>query len=135
VIVVADTGALYALADRSDAWHTRVRDWWMATPRRVVIPTSVVPEVCYLLQTRLGALAEVAFVRAIRTNEFQLVEVEGRDLPRMEATMIQYADFPVGYVDASVVAVAERLKAVEILTTDRRHFPRIAPGVPVAPHG
>ncbi|MCE2942115.1 MAG: type II toxin-antitoxin system VapC family toxin [Gemmatimonadota bacterium] len=133
MIVVADTGALYALADRSDAWHQRVRDWWVAAPRRVVIPTSVVPELCRLLQTRLGAQAELAFVRAIRTREFQLVEVEGRDLPRIEATMLQFADFPLSYVDASVVAVAERLKAVEILSTDRRHFPRIAPNLPVAP--
>ncbi|MCU0624619.1 MAG: PIN domain-containing protein [Gemmatimonadaceae bacterium] len=133
MIVVADTGALYALADRSDAWHQRVRDWWVAAPRRVVIPTSVVPELCYLLQTRLGAAAELAFVRAVRTREFQLVEVEGRDLPHIEATMLQFADFPLGYVDASVVAVAERLKAVEILTTDRRHFPRIAPTLAVAP--
>ena len=133
MITVADTGALYALADRSDAWHERVRDWWMTTPRRVVIPTSVLPELCYLLQTRLGPQAELAFVRAVRTREFQLVEVEGRDLPRIEAAMLQFADFPLGYVDASVVAVAERLKAVEILTTDRRHFPSIAPTLPVAP--
>lgn len=133
MIVVADTGALYALADRSDAWHARVRDWWMATPRRVVIPTSVIPELCYLLQTRLGATAELAFVRAVRTGEFQVVEVEGRDLPRVEATMLQFAGFPLGHVDASVVVVAERLKAVEILTTDRRHFPKVVPGVPLAP--
>lgn len=133
MITVADAGALYALADRSDAWHARVRDWWATTNRRVVVPTSVIPEVCYLLQTRLGSAAELAFVRAVRTREFQVAEVEGRDLPRIEATMLQYADFPVGYVDASVVAVAERMKAVDILTTDRRHFPRIAPQVALAP--
>lgn len=133
MITVADTGALYALADRSDAWHDRVRDWWMTTPRRVVIPTSVLPEVCYLLQTRLGPQAELAFVRAVRMREFQVVEVEGRDMARIEATMLQFADFPLGYVDASVVAVAERLKAAEILTTDRRHFPRAAPAMVVAP--
>jgi predicted nucleic acid-binding protein len=133
VITVADTGALYALADRSDAWHSRVRDWWMTTPRRVVIPTSVLPEVCSLLQTRLGPQAELAFVRAVRLREFQVVEVEGRDLPRIEATMLQYADVSLGYVDASVVAVAERLKATEILTTDRRRFLRMASSVSVAP--
>ena len=33
-----------------------------------------------------------------------------------------YLDFPLGFVDATVMAVAERLGAREILTTDRRHF-------------
>jgi predicted nucleic acid-binding protein len=133
MIVVADTGALYALADRSDVWHDRVREWWLATPRRVVIPTSVIPELCYLLQQRLGAAAELAFVRAVRTREFQVVDVEARDLPRIEAAMLQFADFPLGYVDASIVAIADRLKATEILTTDRRHFPRVMPQVAVSP--
>lgn len=133
MIVVADTGALYALVDRSDAWHERVRSWWVATSRRVLIPTSVLPELCYLLQQRVGSHAELAFVRAVRQREFLLTDVEDRDLPRVEHLLLQYRSLPLGYVDASVVAVAERLKAAEILTTDRRHFPLVAPGIAVAP--
>ena len=139
MIVVADTGALYALADRSDAWHQRVRDWWVAAPRRVVIPTSVVPELCRLLQTRLGAQAELAFVRAIRTREFQLVEVEGRDLPRIEAGGVERVghdrvpirDAQDGFGDTDCVEVACGVEAVrrhELSGTSCRHGPdRAAP--------
>jgi predicted nucleic acid-binding protein len=34
----------------------------------------------------------------------------------------KYADLPLGAVDASVIAVAERLGDFEVATTDRRHF-------------
>lgn len=133
MIVVADTGALYALVDRGDAWHERVRSWWVDAPRRVLIPTSVLPELCHLLQHRLGAQAELAFVRAVRQREFLLADVEDRDLPRIEQLLLQFRAFPLGYVDASVATLAERLKASAILTTDRRHFPTVAPALPLVP--
>lgn len=41
--------------------------------------------------------------------------------------MRQYGDFPLGFVDASLVALAERLDARELLTTDRRHFSVVRP--------
>jgi predicted nucleic acid-binding protein len=33
----------------------------------------------------------------------------------------------IGFVDATLVAIAERLKLTTIATTDRRHFSRIQP--------
>jgi hypothetical protein len=41
--------------------------------------------------------------------------------------MAKYSDAALGFVDASIVAVAERLKIKELLTTDRRHFSLIRP--------
>lgn len=34
----------------------------------------------------------------------------------------KYADFPLGAVDAAVLAVAERLEIQEVATLDLRHF-------------
>jgi predicted nucleic acid-binding protein len=39
----------------------------------------------------------------------------------------QYADFPLGGTDASVIALAERLDAPVVVTLDRRHFMAVAP--------
>ncbi|MHA6785706.1 hypothetical protein ACVGOW_32620 [Pseudonocardia saturnea] len=39
----------------------------------------------------------------------------------------QYADFPLGGSDASVVAIAERRSITTILTIDRRHFTAVRP--------
>jgi len=38
-----------------------------------------------------------------------------------------YADLPLGAVDASVIAVAERLNLADVATLDRRHFPVVRP--------
>lgn len=122
MIVIADTGPLYALIDRSDAWHRRVADWWSAQTRPVLVPAVVLPEVCYLLQTRIGTAAEQAFVGAVVAGEFITEPLEPEDIERAAALMQQYADLPLGFVDSVVIATAERLSASAILTSDRRHF-------------
>ena len=48
-----------------------------------------------------------------------------RDWRRIEELMGEYE--AIGMVDASVVAVAERLKLTSIATTDRRHFGAVRP--------
>jgi predicted nucleic acid-binding protein len=127
VTVIADTGVLYALVDASDAWHDRVVAWWRLQSTGVVVPVTVLPEVCYLLQTRIGPAAEIAFVQAVAEEEFSVEPVEPEDLVRAAALMDKYSDLPLGFVDASVVAMAERLETRDILTTDRRHFSVIRP--------
>jgi predicted nucleic acid-binding protein len=47
--------------------------------------------------------------------------IRARDLIRT------YADLPLGVVDASVIAVAERLRATQIATLDVRHFTIVRP--------
>jgi uncharacterized protein len=39
----------------------------------------------------------------------------------------RYADLPLGAVDASVIAIAERLAVTEIATLDRRDFQVVVP--------
>jgi uncharacterized protein len=127
VTIVADTGPLYALVDASDAWHQRVLDWWRAASRDVVVPVVVLPEVAYLLQKRIGPAAEEAFVRAVAEGEFRVEALEDDDIARAADLMREYGDFPLGFVDAAVVALTERLETREVLTTDRRHFSVVRP--------
>lgn len=125
--IVADTGPLYALVDASDAWHKRVVEWWRKNREPVVVPVCVLPEVCYLLHTRISQQAEAAFVRSITDGEFVIESLEPEDVARAEALIRKYADLGLGFVDATVIATAERLDAVEVVTTDRRHFSAVRP--------
>jgi predicted nucleic acid-binding protein len=127
VTVIADTGPLYALVDRSDAWHKRVVDWWRKNREPVTIPVCVLPEVCYLLNTRISSQAEAAFVRSLANGELVVEQLEAEDIVRAEVLLRKYADLEVGFVDATVIATAERLDAAEVLTTDRRHFSAFRP--------
>jgi predicted nucleic acid-binding protein len=127
VTIVADTGPLYALVDADDAWHERVVEWWRANREPIVVPVCVLPEVCYLLHTRISPLAEAAFVRAVAKGEFIVEQLEPEDMTRASVLIGKYADLKLGLVDATVIAAAERLDATDVLTTDRRHFSAVRP--------
>jgi hypothetical protein len=83
--------------------------------------------VTYLLGRRLGPAAEESFVRALAQGELQVEPMAEDDWSRAADLMAAYADLPLGFVDASIVAMAERLGVTTLLTTDRRHFGVVRP--------
>lgn len=123
--VLVDTGILYALADADDRWHERAASWLDDTRELLIVPASVLPEVAYLLHTRLGSAPELAFIKSIAAGELELEGLRPQDLQRACDVMRAYPDL--GFVDASLVAVAERLKVRTLATTDRRHFSVVVP--------
>jgi predicted nucleic acid-binding protein len=123
--LLVDTGVLYALADRRDAWHARVREYLEAHAHTLLAPVTILPEVAYLLRDRIGPHAELAFVRSIAKGELAVEPLQRGDLSRAGALMETYGEL--GFVDTTVVAIAERLKAESIATTDRRHFGSVRP--------
>lgn len=123
--LLVDTGVVFALADRRDAWHAKVRRYLESTSDTLLAPVTIVPEVAYLLRSRIGADAERAFAASLAADEVAIEEVKPRDWKRVEALMSAYD--VLGLVDASIVAVAERLKLHTIATTDRRHFGLVRP--------
>jgi predicted nucleic acid-binding protein len=123
--LLVDTGVLYALADRRDDWHTRVVAYLGGVEESLVVPVTVIPEVAYLLHTRLSAAAEQAFVRSLVARELDIETLRDQDVTRTAAILERYPE--IGFVDASVVAMAERLKLLRIATTDRRDFGRVKP--------
>ncbi len=125
--ILVDTGALYALADESDTWHQPVRHFLEDHTVSLIAPVTVLPETCYLLNAYLGPEAERRLVAACTRGELAVEAVTLADLRRSLELLEQYADANIGFVDASVVAVAERLQIRRLLTTDRRDFALIRP--------
>lgn len=125
--VLVDTGIIYALADRSDAWHLRALAFVQNFKGKLVVPATVIPEACYLLHTHLSPKAETAFIKSLVSRSLRLEQVDEEDMNRAVEVMDLYSDLSIGLVDASVVAVAERLKISAVMTTDRRHFSVIKP--------
>lgn len=125
--LIIDTGVIYALADRKDDWHAEAARFMSDFRGRLFVPSTVVPEACYLLNTYLGQDAEMGFVQALINREMVLEHWTAQDLARIAELLKKYSDANIGFVDASVVAIAERLKISGVLTTDRRHFAVIKP--------
>ena len=87
----------------------------------------MVSEVAYLLATRLGFEPEVRFLGDLAAGAFSVAPVAARDWLRIAELVARYRDLPLGTVDASVVATAERLGVTDIATVDRRHFSVVRP--------
>ncbi|MBI2821786.1 MAG: PIN domain-containing protein [Acidobacteria bacterium] len=125
--VIADTGPLYALADEDDEFHAVTKAYVSHVRETLIIPGPVLPEVCYLLLENFGSEAEVKFLRSVVNQEMLLEHATTKDLERVVEILEQYRDIPVGMVDASIMAIAERLKVETLLTLDRRHFTLLRP--------
>ncbi len=123
--LLLDTGAIYALADVDDDWHPRVRDFLSGRRDALLAPTTVLPEAAYLLRRRLGPEAELAFARSLASAEISIEALRSADLERTSELLERYPQ--IGFVDATVAAMAERLRLPAIVTTDRRHFSILRP--------
>jgi predicted nucleic acid-binding protein len=125
--ILVDTGPLYAMADRDDDWHLRIVRFLERSRDELVIPVTVLPEAAYLLAAHLGPEAERKLVQSIVSGEMAVEELTLQDLGRTLELLRRYEDARIGFVDATVVAIAERLKISRVLTTDRRDFSLVRP--------
>jgi len=125
--LVVDTGPLYAYVDSRDAAHAASLELLQSWHGRLVVPVLAVTEAAYLVGTRLGARAEVRLLEDFASGALQIEAVAAGDWLRVAELVAQYADLPLGTVDASVVAAAERLGAGSVATLDHRHFSVVRP--------
>jgi len=124
---MVDAGPLYAYVDRDDRHHHDCLELLATHPGPLLVPTLVITEVAYLVGTRLGAEAEVRFLGDFAAGNLIAEPVDPADWLRIAELVARYRDLPLGTVDASVCAAAERLGVGEIATLDRRHFTVVRP--------
>ena len=113
-------------ADQDDAHHGACAALLDSQPGPLLVPVPVITETSWLIETRLGPAAEARFLRATRT-ELSRVDLSDQDWDRAIELVETYSDLGLGLVDASVVAVAERLGVSEVATTNRRDFLVVRP--------
>jgi len=127
VPILADTSGLLALADADDPAHRSVRDYLARGSEAVLVPVTLLAEIDHMVATRLGVRTELALLRSLVESTFRLEGFSTGDLERSLELIEQYADSNIGLVDASIVAIAERLRITRILTLDARHFRMFRP--------
>jgi predicted nucleic acid-binding protein len=87
----------------------------------------VVTEVAYLAASRLGPEAEAHFIADFARGILVAEQVALDDWTRIVELVAHYRDLPLGTVDASLIAAAERLHMDRVATLDRRHFSVVRP--------
>ncbi|BCX02925.1 MAG: ribonuclease VapC [Candidatus Roseilinea sp.] len=134
---IMDTSFLFALMSKRDSNHAKCRAVVESLRESPLLPVTVLPEVAYLIHTRIGHHAMRRFTGLLSEPIWDLVTPDQDDFARAAAVLETYASLALDFVDATVVALAERLKVSTILTLDRRHFqpvrPRHAPAFTLLP--
>ena len=88
--LLLDTGILYALADADDNWHDRARALVESSREPLLTPVTVLPEVTYLLQRRLGPAVERRFVASLVAGEVHVERLTTIDLHRAADVLDRY---------------------------------------------
>lgn len=84
-------------------------------------------EAGWLIDRQLGPAAEAGFYRSVVNGDIAVEEITPADWQRIAEVVDAYADLGLGGVDASLVAMAERLGVTEVATLDLRHFRVVRP--------
>jgi predicted nucleic acid-binding protein len=121
-VIVADTGAVLALVNKSDKHHSALRALYENDPDEWILPWAILPEVDYLMASQLGNAAEEMFLADLADSAFAIEFGTPRDLLRARDLNRKYRSLHLGLVDGVVMATAERLHAQAIATLDLRHF-------------
>jgi predicted nucleic acid-binding protein len=116
-MTLLDTGPLVAMLDGTDAQHA----WATATTRRLTPPLvtceAVISEACFLLH---GAPRARRQLRLWAESEYLLHKPADRPaLLRALALMERYANVPMSFADACLVALAESIPGTRLFTLDR----------------
>ena len=116
-----------AYLDADDEHHGVCLDLLETHPGPLVVPALVIAEVAHLVGSRGGAVPEVRFLADLASGSLIAEPVHAADWLRIAELVKEYADLPLGTVDASVVAAAERLGVPTVATLDYRHFSVVRP--------
>ncbi|MEO5742688.1 MAG: VapC toxin family PIN domain ribonuclease, partial [Vicinamibacterales bacterium] len=81
-MIVADTGAIFALLDKGDRHHAAVREIYEDRPGDWLLPWAILPEVDYLIGAELGARAQDAFLEDLAAGAFTIEYGRHADVER-----------------------------------------------------
>lgn len=125
--LICDTGPLYAAMDRSDQDHEACAQLLATASEQLLVPAPVVVELEWLASSRLGAEPFTAFLEDVEAGAVVVDDLARADYMRVRELLQRYADLKLGFVDAAVIAVTERLGERKVASLDHRHFGAVRP--------
>lgn len=125
-MLLVDTGIFVSVADRNEPRHLECVELFRGRGD-LAVTASVIPEAAWLIETRLGPGAEGLFLTLVTSSRFTIVDLNPDDYQRTIDLIATYADLGLGFVDASVIAMAERLGVTTIVTLNHRDFAVVRP--------
>jgi len=125
--LVLDSGVVFAALDADDPDHAACADLVGDASEVLVAPALTLAEIDYWCQRRLAPQAWLEFLEDLLAGAYSVEQPTQADLERCLELQRAYADLEVGVVDASVLALVERLGEPKLATLDHRHFATMRP--------
>lgn len=123
-MITLDTSAILPALNTSDPDHARVMAMMKGVRGPYILPVAVLSELTFMIERDYGNRRLEEFLVSIVQGQFVL-DCGEHDVERILELVQKYADFPLGFADAAVVACAERNGGM-VATLDYRHFGPIA---------
>lgn len=115
-----DTGAILALLDRDDRWHSRCAEAFEELRLPLATSAAVLAELFHLLgDERRSRASAWGF---LHSGAITVLPIDDRDLLDLESLMKRYGDRPMDFADATLVHLARRERLNVILTVDNDDF-------------
>jgi predicted nucleic acid-binding protein len=122
-----DTGPLWAIFDRADRDHASCVQLLAEARGARIVPAPVLVEFDQLASRGADRGAVDALLDEIEQGTYVVEELLASDYRRVRKLLEIYADLRVGFVDAAVLAIVERLREPKLATLDHRHFSVMRP--------
>ena len=120
VNALIDTGAILALLDKRDRWHSVCIAAFPQLHLPLLTSEAVLTELFHLVgDSRPEMEAAWKFVRSGAVN---LATIENSELPQVQDLMLRYCDRPMDFADGTLVYLAKREGLATIFTVDHADF-------------
>lgn len=117
---LADTGALLALLDRNDRWHSACVDAFEQLHLPLITSTAVLTELFHLVGDSVHDVrATWAF---ICSGAVSVVPIRDTDFSALARLMDKYSDRRMDFADATLVLLAQRQTLNTVFTIDFSDF-------------
>lgn len=117
-MLLVDTNIWLAAGDSRSGDHQATTALLAEHQDQLAAPVPVIAETAWLILDRAGPAAQAGFLRLIPTGRLEPVDLEAGDWQRVLELIETYSDLALDIVDASLIAVAERVDQRRIATLD-----------------
>ncbi len=125
-MIVVDTSIIVAYMNSADDHHQTVARWLDGADDDLVTTPLIIAETDHLIATRGGREALDSLYADLAAGAY-LVDWWPAAIASTVKIAESYADTPLGLAHASLVAVAQRSRTIDIATLDERHFRAVRP--------
>ncbi|MFA5809387.1 MAG: PIN domain-containing protein [Thermoleophilia bacterium] len=130
-MILVDTSALYALTDRRDQHHKTATSWYAAAreaENTLAITQLIMAESWCMVERRKNSFYADKLWELMLSGFFNILDLDAADLATSLDIRIKYSDSKMSLVDATTLAICERLRIKKVFTYDRLHFGLYRPG-------